>query len=106
MAQAAPAAAAPAARPAAQGSAAPSGMALATRLACVACHGTERRIVGPSFKEIATKYAGRADAVAYMAGRIKGGGSGVWGAIPMPAQNISDDDARALAQWLAAGAGR
>jgi cytochrome c len=107
-----PAAAPPPARAAtpsgapAAGTAAAGGAALATKLACVACHGAERRIVGPSFKEIATRYAGRADAVAYMTGKIKAGGSGVWGPIPMPAQNISDTDAKALAEWLAAGAPR
>lgn len=79
-------------------------LALATKRACTACHGVENRIVGPSFKEIASKYAGRADAEAYLASKIKGGGQGVWGTIAMPAQSLPDNEARALAAWLAAGA--
>ena len=71
---------------------------------CVACHGLENKIVGPGFREVAKKYAGRADAVDYLAGKIEVGGAGVWGAIPMPPQTLSDADAKAIAQWLAEGA--
>lgn len=81
-----------------------SALALATRHTCTACHGVENKIVGPGFKEIADRYAGRADAEAYLASKIKGGGQGVWGAIPMPAQSLPDNDVKALAAWLAAGA--
>ena len=93
------------AKPAAQArsdAAAPS--ALLDQHACTACHGIERRLIGPAFQEVAKKYAALGDAVAYLAGKIKSGGSGVWGALPMPPQTISDEDARAIAQWLAAGA--
>ena len=79
-------------------------LALATKHTCTACHGVESRIVGPSFKEIATRYAGRADAEGYLTSKIKGGGQGVWGTIPMPAQSLPDNDAKALAVWLVAGA--
>lgn len=73
--------------------------------ACTACHGVKNKIVGPGFNEIAAKYKGRADAESYLLGKIKQGGSGVWGSIPMPAQpQMSDADAKAIAQWLAAGA--
>ncbi len=69
---------------------------------CVACHGMEQKIVGPGFSEIAKKHAGQTD---YLVGKIKGGGTGVWGNIPMPPQpNLSDDDAKSIAQWLANGA--
>ncbi len=81
-----------------------SALALATRHLCTACHGAESKIVGPGFTEIASKYAGRADAQAYLASKIKGGGQGVWGSIPMPAQSLSDNDVQALAAWLAGGA--
>ena len=64
----------------------------------------DNKIVGPGFKEIANKYAGRADAQAYLSSKIKDGGQGVWGTIPMPSQGLSDNDANALATWLAAGA--
>ena len=73
--------------------------------ACTACHGVKNKIVGPGFNEVAAKYKGRADAEAYLVGKIKQGGSGVWGSIPMPAQpQMSDADAKAIAQWIAAGA--
>ena len=79
-------------------------VALAQQHTCTACHGAETRIVGPGFKEIAIKYAGRTDAEAYLAAKIKAGGHGVWGAIPMPAQTLPEADAKTLANWLAAGA--
>ena len=79
---------------------------LLARNTCTACHAMDRKLVGPSFKDVAEKYAGKSDAVAYLAARIKGGGAGVWGQIPMPAQGISAQDAQTLAQWLAQGARR
>lgn len=79
--------------------------ALVQANACTSCHGVTNKIVGPAFQDVATKYAGRADVVAYLIGKIRNGGQGVWGAIPMPAQaQLKDADARAIAQWLAAGA--
>lgn len=98
VAAAAPAPAAPAAGAAA--------MALTTKHSCVACHGLDKKIIGPGFREIARKYSGRADAVDYLAGKIRAGGSGVWGAIPMPQQGLAEADARTIAQWLAQGAGK
>jgi S-disulfanyl-L-cysteine oxidoreductase SoxD len=72
---------------------------------CQACHGMDRKIVGPGFNEIAGKYRDEADAVAYLTGKIQQGGSGVWGAIPMPPQpQVSDEDAARLAAWIAEGA--
>jgi S-disulfanyl-L-cysteine oxidoreductase SoxD len=79
--------------------------ALAQKNNCMVCHGVDSRIVGPGFREIAGRYAARADAETYLAGKIRSGGQGVWGAIPMPAQTLPDGDARLIAQWLAAGAG-
>jgi cytochrome c len=79
-------------------------VALAQKHTCTACHGVENKIVGPSFRDIAKKYAGRTDAAAYLAGKVKAGGSGVWGAIPMPAQALGEADAKVIAQWLADGA--
>lgn len=70
---------------------------------CTVCHGLDKKIVGPSFMDIAKKHAGKAD---YLAGKIKSGGSGVWGPIPMPAQTLSDAEAKTIAGWLAAGAGK
>ncbi|MCV2371021.1 c-type cytochrome [Roseateles oligotrophus] len=79
-------------------------MLLTQKHGCVACHGLENKIVGPGLREIANKYAQRADAVAYLSGKIIAGGAGVWGAIPMPAQTISEADAKTIAEWLATGA--
>ena len=89
---------------AAPAAAAHPALALAQQHSCTACHGQDARLVGPSFSEIVGKYGSRADAVAYLAGKIKAGSTGVWGAIPMPAQALSEADALAIAQWLAAGA--
>lgn len=75
--------------------------ALASSKNCMACHAVEKKLVGPSFKDIASKYAGQSDATAKMAGKIVKGGSGVWGPVPMPANNqVSDSDAQKLAAWV------
>ncbi len=76
--------------------------ALTQKNNCVACHAIDRQVVGPSWTDIAKKHEGKAD---YLAGKIRSGGSGVWGAIPMPPQTLSDEEARRIASWLAAGAG-
>ncbi len=81
-----------------------SASALTQKYTCVACHGVENKSVGPAFRDIARKYGDRSDAVAYLSGKIRAGGSGLWGAIPMPAQALSEADAQTIAQWLAAGA--
>jgi len=78
--------------------------ALLRKHSCVACHAIDSKLLGPSFKDIANKHGARADAAAYLSARIKSGGSGVWGQIPMPPQSLSDDDAGALGRWLAGGA--
>ncbi len=59
--------------------------ALATAKNCMACHAVEKKLVGPSFKDIANKYAGNKAAADMLATKIITGGSGVWGAVPMPA---------------------
>jgi S-disulfanyl-L-cysteine oxidoreductase SoxD len=101
-----PVAVAAAAAPAPAATGAEPAIALAQKNACVACHGMDNKIIGPGFREIARKYAGRADAVDYLTGKIRAGGSGVWGAIPMPPQGLPAADARTIAQWLAQGAGK
>lgn len=81
-------------------------IALTQKYTCVACHDMDNKIVGPGFKEVAKKYAERTDAVSYIAGKIRSGGSGLWGPIPMPAQGLSDADAQTIAKWIAAGANK
>jgi cytochrome c len=92
-------AAAPAKPAAAAGAAAPT--ALLEKNACTACHAADSKLVGPSFSDIAKKYGGQAD---HIAGRIRSGSSGVWGNIPMPPQTLGDDEAQAIARWLAGAA--
>lgn len=78
---------------------------LLARHACTACHGMTNKIVGPAFAEIAQKYQGRDDAQSYLSKRIKDGGQGVWGTIPMPPQaGLKDADANEIARWIASGA--
>jgi cytochrome c551/c552 len=93
----------PAAPKAEASSGAKAALALLQKNACTACHGVNNKIVGPAFTDIAKKHAGKAD---YLAGKIKSGGSGVWGAVPMPPQTLSDAEAKTIAAWLAAGAGK
>ena len=64
----------------------------------------ESKLIGPSFAEIAKKYEKQADKVSYLLGKIRQGGVGVWGQIPMPAQTVNEADAKAISEWLASGA--
>jgi cytochrome c len=74
---------------------------LAKSKGCLNCHALDQKRVGPSYKEVAAKYAGQADAAAKLAAKIKSGGSGVWGQMPMPPNpQLSDEDAKKLAQWV------
>jgi len=78
---------------------------LAKAKACMACHAVDKKLVGPAYQEVAKKYAGQKDAEAMLAKSIKAGGSGKWGAVPMPAQAaLSDAEAATLAKWVLAGA--
>jgi cytochrome c len=77
---------------------------LAQKYACLACHASERKLVGPSYQDVAKKYSGQKDAESLLAASIKKGGVGKWGPVPMPAQAaLSDADAKALAAWVLAG---
>ena len=91
------------ATPAISAIAQPDARVLATANGCMACHALANKIVGPSFKSVAEKYRGRADADRHLSGKIKAGGAGVWGPIPMPPQSqLSDAEVKALAQWVLA----
>jgi cytochrome c len=78
--------------------------ALATKYNCSACHSKDNKLVGPAYKEVAKKYSGDASAPAKLAAKIKAGGSGVWGAIPMPPNNVPDADLKKLVDWILATA--
>lgn len=76
---------------------------LATQHNCLACHQTDKKLVGPSYQEVAAKYKGQADAPALLAEKIKKGGVGVWGQIPMPPNpNVPDADIKTLVAWILA----
>jgi cytochrome c len=72
---------------------------------CTACHAQAAKMVGPSWTEIAKKYKGDAKAPAMLAKKIKSGGAGNWGAVPMPPHpNLKDNELTALSQWILEGA--
>jgi cytochrome c len=74
---------------------------LAQSKACTACHAVDKKMVGPSYKDIAAKYASDAGAAAKLAVKIQKGGVGVWGQIPMPANPaVSAAEAETLAKWV------
>ena len=78
-------------------------MELAQKKSCMACHATDKKLVGPAYQEVAKKYAGKS--ADELAKSIKAGGSGKWGPVPMPAQTaLSDADAKTLAAWVLGGA--
>jgi cytochrome c len=68
---------------------------------CFACHAVDHKIVGPAFKDVAAKYKGDAGAPARLMAKIKNGGSGVWGTMPMPPHpNLSDNDLKNIVHWV------
>ena len=74
---------------------------LAKKNMCLACHAIDKKLVGPAYKDVAAKYAGRKDAVEYLTKKIKSGGAGVWGLMPMPAQpQLTDAQLKELAEWV------
>lgn len=75
---------------------------LLTKYNCQACHAVDKKLVGPSYKEVAAKYAGDAGAAAKLEQKIKSGGSGVWGQIPMPPNNVPDADLKTIVEWILA----
>ena len=72
---------------------------------CLGCHGVTGKVLGPALRDVAVKYQGRADRAAYLQAKIRSGGSGAWGAMPMPPQSqLKEADLQAIVQWLAGGA--
>jgi cytochrome c len=76
-------------------------LALATKSGCMACHQVEMKVVGPAYKDVAAKYKGQDGAVDMLAAKVKAGGSGVWGPVPMPPNvNVSDEDIKTIVTWV------
>lgn len=71
---------------------------------CLSCHAADKKVVGPSYQDVAKKYAGQKDAEAKLAEKIQKGGSGVWGNVPMPPNNVTPEEAKKLAAWVMGGA--
>lgn len=76
--------------------------ALAKAKNCMTCHAVDKKLVGPSYKDVAAKYKADKGAVATLAAKIKAGGKGNWGQIPMPPNNVTEDEAKKLAAWVMA----
>ena len=78
-------------------------MAMAKKYNCTACHQVDKKTVGPAYKAVAKKYKGQAGAAATLAAKVKKGGSGVWGPVPMPPNAaVSDGDINKLVAWILA----
>lgn len=74
---------------------------LAKKYNCLACHQADKKVIGPAYQEVAAKYKGQADAPALLAKKVKEGGVGVWGQIPMPPNpTVPDADMTALVTWI------
>lgn len=81
--------------------AASADQALAQKNACLSCHGVDKKIVGPAFKEVAKKYAGDKGAHDMLVGKVKAGGKGVWGPIPMPpSPGVKTEDVSKIIDWV------
>lgn len=74
---------------------------LAQSSGCMTCHGVDRKVIGPSYKEIAAKYGSDKGAAANLVKKVKAGGSGVWGPTPMPPNaHVKEDDIKAIVAWI------
>jgi cytochrome c551/c552 len=78
-----------------------SGQAMMQKDGCVACHAVDKKVVGPAYQDVAAKYKGDAGALAKLSQKVKAGGTGVWGTVPMPPNSwVSDSDITALVTWI------
>lgn len=77
---------------------------LAQKSGCLACHSIDKKVLGPSYKDVAAKYKGDKAAEAKLIAKVKAGGSGVWGPMPMPANSpqVKDEDIKSIVQWILA----
>ena len=92
-----------AAMPAAGAAQAQDAKALLQKSGCTACHSDDKKLVGPAYKDVAAKYKGDAAAAGKLAEKVKKGGSGVWGPVPMPPNaNVKDDDIKTMVAYVLA----
>ena len=76
-------------------------LALAQASGCMACHQVDNKVVGPAYKDVAAKYRDQADAAGMLADKVKAGGVGAWGQVPMPPQpTLTDDEVKSLVAWV------
>lgn len=74
---------------------------LAQKDGCTACHSVDKKIVGPAYKDVANKYRGDKGAEAKLVAKVKAGGSGVWGQVPMPPNSqVPDADIKKIVEWV------
>ena len=73
---------------------------LAQKYNCLACHAEDKKLVGPAYKEVAKKYKGDAGAEGKLVAKVKAGGGGVWGSIPMPPNNVPEADIKTMVGWI------
>jgi len=76
------------------------GADLAKAKNCMSCHAVDKKLVGPAYKDVAAKYKGDKGAVDKLAAKVKAGGKGAWGEIPMPPNNVTPDEAKKLVTWV------
>lgn len=78
---------------------------LAKKSNCMSCHAVDKKVVGPSYQDVAKKYAGQAGAEAKLAEKVTKGGGGAWGPVPMPPNpNVKPEDVKTLVKWVLSGA--
>ncbi|QSI77569.1 MULTISPECIES: c-type cytochrome [Niveibacterium] len=76
---------------------------LAKKYNCAACHAPDKKVVGPAWQDVSAKYKGQSDMPDKLVAKVKAGGKGVWGPVPMPPNNVPEEDIRTLVAWALAG---
>ncbi len=77
-----------------------AGIELAQKKNCLSCHMLDQKLVGPAYRDVAAKYAGRDDALSILSAKVRSGGTGVWGTAVMPPNPVTPDEARELVAWI------
>lgn len=77
-----------------------AGIELAQKKNCLSCHMLDQKLVGPAYRDVAAKYAGRDDALALLSAKVQKGGTGVWGSAVMPPNPVTPEEARELVSWI------